>query len=127
MIVDRLHGDSVQGDRPHHAAGGVVRSVSLDGITVETIYDHDGDPQTPPLDPFSFDLTKAALVEWESAGRPADGAAGEVSRVVLGVEKKTTLLPEGTARLARFTVEVTLPAAPADLRLEFLDGLVGSG
>lgn len=107
--------------------GGVVRSVSVGGITVPAIYDDDGDPGTPPLNPFSFDLEGAALVESEAATRPADGTEGAVSRVVLGVEKKTALLPEGTARLARFTVEVTMPAAAAELGLRFLDGLVASG
>jgi hypothetical protein len=107
------------------AGGGQIRSVALDGVVVQTIYDDDGRPETPPLDPFSFDLANAALKEVGEAARPSDGEKGAVSRVTLGQEKKTVLQREGTARLARFTVEVSVPAAPADLTLRFLDGLEG--
>ena len=111
------------------ADGGRIKALTVNGVMVSTIYDDDGLPETPPKNPYSFDLANADFKSSQLATFPADGREGAISTVFLGQDQLNVLQPNGTSRLAKITVEVTLPAgpAPATLTLRFEDGFKGSG
>jgi len=55
--------------------GGTAQSATVDGLMVSTIYDHDKNPSTPPIDPYLFDLVDsgfkvAELGYWTRVPRP---------------------------------------------------------
>jgi hypothetical protein len=115
--------------------GAEVRSITLDGIHLSTIFDQDQDPLTPPLNPFDLDLRDAGFRIAQTAAGTLGGAAppdakGVVSAVVLNPQKKMVLQPNGTNRIARISLSVKVPplgGAPATVRLRYQDGLRGSG
>jgi hypothetical protein len=103
------------------AVGGTITSIQVDGIHVSTIYDHDGNPATPPLDPFDFDLAGSRVKVAQLTTLPS---AGAVSAILIDFISMHVLQPSGTARIARITVEATVPG---DVTLRYADGLVGGG
>ena len=112
------------------ADGGAITDIQVDGIVVQTVYDGDGNPATPPVDPYPFDLADSSFADPELATRPSNGKAGAVSVVVLSSsQKKVTLEPEGTVRIARLTVQATIPPpdSPTTLTLRYENGFVGTG
>ncbi|MBI4602519.1 MAG: hypothetical protein HY721_11220, partial [Planctomycetes bacterium] len=109
------------------ATGGEVKGFSFDGIAVSTVFDHDGDPSTPDLDPYELDLGSAAhtgVNEWYPTCVPLPHAV-----VILSFDPTMTLQPTGTQRIARITVEAKVPvlesAAPLSLRYAVLGGQGG--
>jgi hypothetical protein len=108
------------------AIGGRITAITVDGLHVSTIFDHDGNPATPPLDPYEFDLAGAAFKSSGLARHESDPARlGAISAVALSFNQSALVLqPRGTARIARLTVEATVPA---DVTLRFENGFVGGG
>lgn len=104
------------------ADGGTIRSISVSGLEVMTIHDHDGDPQTPFVpDPEPYLLK--GWFEYADIARHADNPSreGAVSGLALAdvTPGDRQLLPEGTQRIARLTVEAVVPA---EVTLRFEDG-----
>jgi hypothetical protein len=110
--------------------GGSIRAFELEGVTVSTILDQDGDPATPPLSPYPLDLGSAWRSEGELATREDDPAReGAISLVVLGGPRKTVLQPNGTQRIGRVLVEVPVPREGdwGEVVLRFEDGFRSGG
>ncbi len=108
---------------------GTIKSISVDGLRVVTIYDDDVSDTTPPRNPYMFTLSDSDYEDSRLAVRPSDGMQGAVSAVIMGQDDKAVLQPVGIARVARITVEATIPARDSSfpLTLQFADGLVGGG
>ena len=114
------------------AEGATIKAISVAGLQVSTIFDADGDPGTPPVDPSIFDLGTLDVGHTGNAlaTRPGDGKKGAYSYVVLSSsEEKRVLQPNGTVRLARITVEATIPtgSSAATATIGFIDGLKSPG
>jgi len=102
--------------------GGVFREISLAGLEVSTIFDHDGDPSTPPVEPYLQDLEEAGFaVAAVTQGQVGERGTCAVASVVLHQAQRMVLEPNGTQRIARLTVEAAIPVGPdcAPLSLEF--------
>ena len=115
-------------------SGGVVKTVSLKGVHVSTIYDQDddGDPDTPPItqDPFDQDLggpevfTKIAN---KATFKDDPSRVGVISAVVLRSQEKMVLQPNGVQTILKLVVEVTIPAVgEAAVTFAFEDGFKSS-
>ena len=109
--------------------GGTLKSIDVSGVTVATIFDEDGKPETPPVAPYLFDLANAAYQAQELSKHSEDQSAGAISAVVLQYERKMVLEPLGKARVARVTVETTLPpgAGETAVTLRYRDGFLAKG
>ena len=113
--------------------GAEVESVTVDGVEVLTVLDHDNDPQTPPLSPHPLDLGQA-MIKTAQLGEASPGssappdAKGIVSGVVLDLTRLAVLLPGVAHRTARMTLRVAMPAdgTPSTIRLRYQDGLRGT-
>jgi hypothetical protein len=93
--------------------GGEIQKASVDGLEVDTLFDHDGDPATPLLDPHRLQLRDAGFnkhILYTSV--PEDGtpaSAVGINTYFLAV-KRLELVPRGTQRIARLTVTTRVPA-----------------
>jgi len=110
--------------------GAEVESVTVDGIEVLTVLDHDDDPLTPPLGPHALDLGQAwfktaQLGEASPGSSAPPDAKGIVSAVVVD---PAILLPGAVHRAARMTLRAAIPAdgTPSTIRLRYQDGLRGT-
>ena len=114
-----------------------ISKVAIKGLTVSTIYDEDvdQDPGTPPVhhDPYFQDLgavemfTKIAKRGCYPFAECTYQAA--FSAVVFRSQEKMVLQPNGIERIARITIQVTVPKGPDCLpvRLWYQDGVyIGS-
>jgi len=100
------------------AQGATIKAVSLEGIVV---------PVLPGGE--EYNMERAMYGKHELAAHEADGRPGAFSAVVLDFMEPKSLLPQGTSRIARITMEVSIPAAgpinPIALRYE--DGFLAKG
>jgi hypothetical protein len=106
-------------------SGGRIKAIDLGGLRVSTVFDHDGDPATPPLDPYYLDLGTARPRDAELAAFHSDPSRiGAISMVMLDRERKMVLHQNGTERIARIVVEADVPVneEPAEVVLRFEDG-----
>src|SRR6185503_2305260 len=91
-------------------SGGEIRAIEVKGLLVPTVFDHDGDRSTPPLDPYLLDLGTAPSRDAELASSVADPTRlGAISMVMLDRERKMVLHPNGTQRIARVRFEARVP------------------
>ncbi len=118
-------------DGPHSWAigvgisGGAIKAIDLGGLLISTVFDHDGDPATPPLDPYYLDLETARPRDAELAASIDDPSRiGAISMVMLDRTRKMVLHPNGTQRVARIVVEAEVPRddTPKEVVLRFEDG-----
>lgn len=115
--------------------GGTVDSAGFQDIQLSTIFDHDQDPETPPLNPFALELADAdfRVVSKATGTDPESPPAmfhGVIAVTILDLVREMALQPNGVHRMARMTVRVQVPeagAAPATVRLRYKDGLLGGG
>jgi hypothetical protein len=121
-------------DGPHSWAigvgitGGEIKAIEIKGLLVSTVFDHDGDPSTPPLDPYLLDLGTAPSRDAELAASAVDPTrVGAISMVMLDRERKMVLQPNGTQRIARVRFEAVVPDTddPKEVVLRFEDGFGG--
>jgi hypothetical protein len=109
-------------------------TVTVKGVTVQTIYDEDddGDPGTPPIphNPFAFDLAGAFTNIAARATLETDPTKlGAISAVVLKSQEKMVLLPNGIQNIMKITLKVKIPdAKPAgpNLKLSYVNGYKSS-
>jgi len=97
--------------------GGGFREIGMDGVVVDTLFDADRNPSTPLME-VPLDLGQAGFVQahLESSLTPLADRAG--AAVVLNQAAVRTLLPEGTVRVARLTVEAAVPSGSQCLELK---------
>jgi hypothetical protein len=114
--------------------GATSTAISVKGVHVSTIFDDDGDPSTPLVDPFDLDIggnnPPAGFKIAQLAVDPLNPAiTGAVSAVVLNNTQKMVLHPNGTERLAKLTLGYTIPAegSTSDIVVTFVNGLKGAG
>lgn len=111
-------------------AGGTMKSIDLKGIRVSAVFDHDGDPGTPPQNPYPLDLSAAWKSDAELATHADDPSRlGAISMVILSGTNRMSLQPNGTQRIARIVVEAAVPedGSPREVALRFEDGFKGTG
>src|SRR5262245_7867601 len=110
-------------------SGARVKEVSLAGLEVPAVFDDDGDPATPPVDPFVLDLGTAAQHVGEAAsgdypGSPVPGQSGGVVSVVLDDQGRMEILHPAHVPAGRLVVEATVPnEGCVAVGLAFVDGL----
>jgi hypothetical protein len=112
------------------ADGGAITAITVKGVHVSTIFDDDGDPATPLINPSDLDLNSAGFKVNQLAQDPNNPAIkGAVSAIVLHQTQKQVLQPNGTARIAKLTVQGTIPQGDqcVSLTLRYLNGLKGAG
>jgi hypothetical protein len=116
------------------SSNATISAISVKGVHVSTIFDDDGDPSTPNVNPFDLDLggnnPPVGFKIAQLASLPADPThKGAVSAIVLNNTQFMVLQPTGKQQLAKITVQATVPAAPAvnEVVLKFEDGLKGAG
>lgn len=111
----------------------MVESTSFQGLHVPTIYDHDGDPGTPPIDPHDLQLADAGfriVTTAMASSRDPEPFSGAISVAVLNLERKMVLQPNGVYAMARMTIRVKVPGhgqPPASVRLRYRNGLFTGG
>ncbi len=106
------------------AEGAEIVGISGDGLHVSAVYDDDGNPSTPPIDPYDLDLKDAAASDAAIVPNPDDPALKSgVSTVVLGSAKSMTLQPAGTQRIARITLrrQISIDDGCFPVTLRYLD------
>jgi len=105
-----------------------TRSIPGFPLEIDTRYDDDDDPDTPPLDEtigleeVGFNVVHDA--ELPDSDPPLKGILTGIVLQDLIVPKARTLLPVGTQRLMRITLEVTIPGEPSRVALKFQEGLI---
>ncbi len=118
------------------ARGGSVVAIQTAGIKVSTIFDErtDDDPATPPIhhDPYEFDLKQSftKINNHRCTAKLGEEDLGQVgfSLIGLGGPAFVALQPSGTQRIARITVQTTVPSEGASeegcspLELLFVEG-----
>ncbi|MGH9360821.1 MAG: hypothetical protein ACRD2T_02825, partial [Thermoanaerobaculia bacterium] len=113
--------------------GALVVVGSLDGITVSTVFDDDGDPATPPIGPREVSLADApvssiGLGSGSYPGSPVPGELGVVSAVALHRDRRVALPANGRETIARFTLHrVAVREGCSSVEVEFIDGLRDTG
>jgi len=108
--------------------GGEIKAIEIQGLLVSTVFDHDGDPSTPPLDPYLLDLGSAPSRDAELATSAADPTRlGAISMVMLDRERKMVLHPNATQRISRVRFESRVPETEEakEVVLRFEDGFGG--
>ena len=116
----------------HHEACMEIESLTLEGVRVSTIFDHDGIPATPPLDPYPLDLKNSQFKVLERGDDRFSvlppGSRGLVSSIVLHLTKRMTLHLNATDPLLRVVYRIRVPrGGTTECRVAFADGLTGSG
>ena len=114
-----------------YVENGIFLNAAIQGIRVSTIYDMDadGDPGTQGtihLDPYVQDLGDPPVGGRIFPGRPCEYALCLVDfRGNLRDPEKMVLQPEGTQRIAKLTVQTTVPGGKecAALRIRFVGGI----
>ena len=92
--------------------GAEIQKASVDGLEVETLFDHDGDPETPLIDPHVMPLRDAGFnkhMRYTSVLEDGARASGAVIMTAFVSEKRRELVPRGTQRIARLTVAARVP------------------
>jgi hypothetical protein len=119
--LDNTSPDGAQGWSVNLAVeGGDFKGISVKGLQVSTIFDHDEDSLTPPLDPYLLDLGRHDLI-LNMAMKQGDACAASAVALYIDNNGKMVLQPTGTQRIARLTVEASIPeeADCAVLSLQF--------
>jgi hypothetical protein len=111
--------------------GGVIKSVQVAGLTLTTMFDSDGNLNTPPENPFQMDLQNASIAFAQpSVFKNNSKRLGAVSAVVLSHDGRITLQPNDFERIAKLILVVMMPPENQEkvVSLNFVDGfLQGSG
>jgi hypothetical protein len=104
-----------------------VETITAARLNVQTIFDHDGDPSTPDLDPYDHSLPRSSFLKMEE-GFGSFGSRGVVAACVLNNQKKMVLHMNSTDRILRvlYTVPV-LEGKTTECSLRFVNGLKGVG
>ena len=116
-----------------NAPGMTVSAVTVKGMVVDTLFDHDEDGATPledvPLDLATADFKVAQKATGDYDGSPVPGTSGVVSAIVLNNTIKRVLKANQSNRVAliSFRVPPLDVGAPFERTVDFLDGLQGAG
>jgi hypothetical protein len=104
------------------------------GVVVQTVFDHDGDPGTPALDPYPFDLGESGFKTASPAsavscsGTPDPATPGLIAAAVMHQTKPMTLHVNTADTILRVTYDVMVqPGANPDLRIWYEDDLTVAG
>lgn len=109
------------------------REDPFSGISVSTIFDHDGRPETPDLDPYEFQLSgaafKTAFLGYQmGCGGPSDPSApGIMAALVLHFTQRLSLRANAKHPIARVIYDVDVEPGPnPDLRIWYEDGVTAA-
>jgi hypothetical protein len=110
------------------ARGGSIREIGMEGMSVRTGFDADGDPATPQV-PYEFNL-KDADIQFVGMARahqlPEDWDPNQpvaAAAVVFDFDDRIQLEPSGRQRIARLVVEVRIPddGGLVPVAMEYID------